>query len=153
MFATYLTKKMGVVKEEMDTKQQCTIWNNTIYLYISMCCPGASDLVWVHHWRRRNHNISTGLWLTWRRYTKSQRIYTVITKKCQASPCIIVEIFFSLVPWTNTQIFSINSPQAVLKNIDTWTFYNLWRKKIGNLLILAAGTWSHWAAHGAAVSI
>lgn len=37
MFATYLTKKqMAVVKEEKDTKQQCTIWNDTIYLYISV---------------------------------------------------------------------------------------------------------------------
>lgn len=63
----------------------------------------------------------------WRRSIKSQGIYTVIRKKCQGSPCSIVEIFFSLVPWINTDIFN-QFPTGGFKKY--WHVnLNLWREK------------------------
>lgn len=63
---------------------------------------------------------------------KSRGIHTVITAharqqyftKCQGCPYIIVENIFSLAPRIDVWMFSINSPQAWLKNIDMSTFHN-----------------------------
>lgn len=68
----------------------------------------------------------------WWRYTKSRGIHTVITAharqqyftKCQGCPYIIVEIIFSLAPWIDVWMFSVNSLRAWLKNIDMSTFHN-----------------------------
>lgn len=86
--------------------------------------------------------------------TRSRGIHTVITAharqqyftKCQGCPYIIVEIIFSLAPQIDAWMFSINSPQAWVKNIDMSTFHHFFFfPQIEKLSMITGGIQSHQA--------
>lgn len=75
----------------------------------------------IHHWTRRFWKVSTGG--TWWKVKGS-------AQKCQGSPSVIVQSFFTPVLWIDCGCFQSIPHRRLWKNIDTWTFYNLWRKKV-----------------------
>lgn len=75
----------------------------------------------IPHWTRRFWKVSTGG--TWWKVKGS-------AQKCQGSPSVIVQSFFTPVLWIDCGCFQSIPHRRLWKNIDTWTFYNLWRKKV-----------------------